>query len=44
MGNNTRCKLYVAVTRARYIIGILVDDSFDNTRNLQNLPYWSDEI
>lgn len=37
--DNTRCKLYVAVTRARYVSAIVVDDNFDN--NKIGLPFWN---
>ena len=37
--DNTRCKLYVAVTRARYVSAIVVDDNFDN--NQIGLPFWN---
>ena len=36
---NTRSKLYVAVTRARYISAIVVDDNFNN--NNIGLPFWN---
>ena len=36
--DKTRCKLYVAVTRARYISAIVVDNDFDNSKI--NLPFW----
>ena len=32
-------KLYVAVTRARYVSAIVVDDNFDN--NKIGLPFWN---
>ena len=37
----TRSKLYVAVTRARYIAAIVVDDTFDNKKI--GLPFWQDK-
>lgn len=37
----TRSKLYVAVTRARYIAAIVVDDTFDNKKI--GLPFWHDK-
>ena len=38
LGDNTRCKLYVAVTRARYISAIVVEDNFDNSKI--GLSFW----
>ena len=38
MGETTRHKLYVAVTRAVYLSAILVEDDFDNT-NI-GIPFW----
>lgn len=38
MGEATRHKLYVAVTRAVYLSAILVEDDFDNT-NI-GIPFW----
>lgn len=35
---STRCKFYVAVTRARYLCGIVVDDDFDN--KFINIDFW----
>lgn len=37
----TRCKLYVAITRAQYISAIVIEDGFDNS--FINLPFWSKE-
>lgn len=34
----TRCKFYVAVTRAKFCAAIVVEDDYDNTN--ANLPFW----
>jgi DNA helicase-2/ATP-dependent DNA helicase PcrA len=39
LAEQTRCKLYVAVTRARYISAIVVDDDFVD--KVHHLPFWS---
>lgn len=39
LGDNTRSKFYVAVTRARYISAIVIEDNFDN--NKIGLPFWN---
>lgn len=37
--DSTRCRFYVAVTRARYLCGIVVDDDFNNQGI--GLEYWT---
>jgi DNA helicase-2/ATP-dependent DNA helicase PcrA len=39
LAEQTRCKLYVAVTRARFISAIVVDDDFVD--KFHHLPFWS---
>lgn len=39
LSEQTRCKFYVAVTRARFISAIVVDDDFVD--KVHHLPFWS---
>lgn len=38
LSSTTKSKLYVAVTRARYKVGIIVEENFNN--NVLRLPFW----
>ena len=38
--DETKRKFYVAITRARFAVGIVVPNNFDNS--IIDLPFWSD--